>query len=68
MRQAPRNELITSLLAEIPVADALGDLGQGFYMEKRGDGVAINLNESLRLSGRKPEYLLIDDAESLLTI
>jgi hypothetical protein len=37
-------------------------------MDKRGEGVPIILSESLELSGKKPEYLLIDDAELRLTI
>ena len=68
LRQATRNELITSLLAETRVAEAVGDVGRGFYMEKRGDGVPIILRESEKLSGKKPVYRLIDDAELLLTI
>ncbi len=68
LRQATRNELITSLLAETPIAETVGDVGRGFCMEKRGDGVPIILNESKQLSGKKPVYRLIDDAELLLTI
>jgi len=68
LRQATRNELITSLLAETPIAESIGTIGRGFYMEKRGDGVPIIFEESLKLSGRRPEYRLIDDAELLLTI
>lgn len=68
LRQATRNELITSLLAETPVATTIGDVGRGFYMEKRGDGVPIILDESEKLSGEKPVYKLIDDSELLLTI
>ena len=68
LRQATRNELITSLLAETPVAETVGDVGRGYYMEKRGDGVPIIFNESVRLSGKKPAYRLIDDSELLLTI
>ena len=60
--------MITSLLAETPIAETVGDVGRGFYMEKRGDGVPIILNESEKLSGKKPVYRLIDDAELLLTI
>jgi hypothetical protein len=37
-------------------------------MEKRGEGVPIILDESLRLSSRTPEYKLIDNTELLLTI
>lgn len=68
LRQATRNELITSLLAETPVADAVGRVGRAYYMEKRGDGVPIILGESEKLSGKKPSYKLIDDSELLLTI
>ena len=68
LRQATRNELITSLLAETPVVKTVGDVERGFYMEKRGEGVPIILNESEKLSGKKPVYRLIDDSELLLTI
>ncbi len=68
LRQATRNELITSLLAETPVAEGVGDVRRGFYMEKRGDGVPIILRESKGLSGKEPVYRLIDDSELLLTI
>jgi ATP-dependent DNA helicase RecG len=68
LRQATRNELLTSLLAECPVDATAGQVGRGFYMEKRGDGVPIILHESEALSGRRPEYRLIDDSELLLTI
>lgn len=68
LRQATRNELITSLLAESPVAGTVGQVGRGFYMEKRGDGVPIILSESEKLSGKKPIYRLIDESELLLTI
>jgi len=68
LRQATRNELITSLLAESPVAETIGDVGRGYYMEKRGDGVPIIFRESENLSGTKPVYQLIDDSELLLTI
>jgi predicted HTH transcriptional regulator len=68
LRQATRNELITSLLAESPVAETIGAVGRSFYMEKRGDGVPIILNESTKLSGKTPVYQLIDESELLLTI
>ena len=37
-------------------------------MDKRGEGVPIILSNSERLSGKEPEYRLLDDAELLLTI
>jgi predicted HTH transcriptional regulator len=68
LRQATRNELLTSLLAECPVGDVPADVGRTAFMEKRGDGVPIILRESERLSGKTPKYQLIDDSELLLTI
>jgi len=68
LRQSTRNELVTTLLAKCPVDDPSGEIGRGFLMEKRGDGVPIILAESQRLSGREPAYRLIDDAEVLLTV
>ena len=37
-------------------------------MDRRGEGVPIILGNSERLSGRLPEYRLIDDAQLMLTI
>ena len=65
-RQHCRNELIVSLLARCPVDDEA--IGRNFMMERRGDGVPIILEESLALSGRRPEYTLIDDSELRLVI
>lgn len=68
LRQSTRNELLTTLLARCPVEDPAGEIKRHFLMEKRGDGVPIILEESRNLSGREPEYRLLDDAEVLLTI
>lgn len=59
---------MTSLLAKCPSEDRTGELKRQYLMEKRGDGVPIILEESRRLSGREPEYRMIDNAEVLLTI
>jgi predicted HTH transcriptional regulator len=67
-RQSARNELISSLLARCPMnVNAIGSR-RSFIMDKRGEGVPIIITESEQLSGRKPEYRLIDDAELKLTI
>ncbi|MBK5274615.1 MAG: putative DNA binding domain-containing protein [Desulfuromonadales bacterium] len=68
LRQATRNELLTSLLARCPVAMAETGAEREFLMDKRGEGVPIIITESDLLAGRKPEYRLIDDTELLLTI
>ncbi|MEZ5537368.1 MAG: ATP-binding protein [Thiolinea sp.] len=67
-RQSARNELLSSLLARCPMnVDAHGSQ-RNFIMDKRGEGVPIILTESEALSGKRPVYRLIDDAELLLTI
>lgn len=67
LRQVSRNELITSLLARTQIS---GDLNNGrrYIMDKRGEGVPIIIEESLKLSGKRPVYQLIDNAELMLTI
>jgi ATP-dependent DNA helicase RecG len=67
-RQSARNELLSSLLARCPMnVNAIGSR-RSYIMDKRGEGVPIIITESEKLSGRKPEYRLLDDAELLLTI
>ena len=67
LRQYSRNELIVSLLARCP-ASAVAELGRSHLMDRRGDGVPIILGESLELSGREPDYTVIDDSELRLVI
>ncbi len=67
-RQSSRNELISSLLARCAMnVNAVGSQ-RNFIMDKRGEGVPIIILESEKLSGRKPVYHLLDDAELKLTI
>ncbi len=67
-RQSARNELLSSLLARCPMnVNAIGSQ-RSYIMDKRGEGVPIIITESEKLSGSKPEYQLIDDAELKLTI
>ena len=68
-RQSARNEAICSLLAKCTLPDETWLVsGRVNIMEKRGEGVPIILDNSERLSGRIPEYTLIDDSELLLVI
>jgi len=68
LRQATRNELVTSLLARCPVQELDQGVGRRYLMEKRGDGVPIIIRETLQLGAPRPVYRVIDDAEVLLTI
>ena len=65
LRQANRNELLVSLLARCPAPTGLGRVN---LMDRRGDGVPVILRESRDLSGRAPEYTLIEDSELRLVI
>jgi predicted HTH transcriptional regulator len=69
-RQASRNETIASLLAKCPVPADIGglDTQRSTLMDRRGEGVAIILERSERLSGKRPVYELPDDSELKLTI
>ena len=65
LRQANRNELIVSLLARCPAPTGLGRVN---LMDRRGDGVPIILREGRNLSGRSPEYTLVDESELRLVM
>ena len=67
-RQATRNEALTSLLGRMPVGGVRGANDRRYFMERRGDGVPIIRRETLELSGRLPQYRLVDESEVLLTI
>jgi len=70
VRQASRNETITSLLAKCPVPEDIGGLEtqRSTLMDRRGEGVAIILERSEELSGKRPVYELPDESELKLTI
>jgi len=68
-RQAARNEAITSLLAKCQIPETeKTTTGRSTMMDKRGEGVQIILEQSERLSGQRPVYRLLDEAELLLII
>jgi predicted HTH transcriptional regulator len=70
LRQSARNEVVTSLLARRCVPGSLPGLktDRATMMDKRGEGVRIILERSAALSGCRPEYRLIEDAQLLLII
>ena len=68
MRQATRNEALTSVLGRMPVGGVRGSEDRRYFMERRGDGVPIIQRETRELTGRMPEYCLIDGSEVRLTI
>lgn len=66
-RQANRNENIVSVLAKKPVPTDR-DLRRQYVMDKRGWGVPAIIDESFKLSGRRPVYRVVDQSEVILTI
>lgn len=69
LRQATRNEALTSLLAKTPVTLAMNhfDSQRTHMMDRRGEGVSLILLRSERLSGKRPIYKAIE-GELILTI
>lgn len=66
--QATRNETLARLLSDVTLADDMGQqVTRRHFLERRGEGVGIILNESETLSGQIPVYELFDE-ELRLTI
>ena len=66
--QATRNELLARLLSETTLNDDMGaQVVRRHFLERRGEGVGIILNESEKLSGKTPVYELFGE-ELRLTI
>ena len=68
VRQSTRNEALASIFGRIPVGEIRGSGDRQFFMEIRGDGVPIILRETEALSGKIPEYQLIENSDLVLTI
>lgn len=68
MRQATRNEALTSVLGRMPVGGVRGSEDRQYFMERRGDGVPIIQRETRELTGRLPKYRLIEGSEVLLSV
>ena len=60
LRQASRNPLIVSLLKNCPSPSGVG---KRHLMEQRGDGVPRIRADTKELTGRYPEYSLVDGSE-----
>ena len=68
MHQATRNEAIASILRYVPVGELPGALERRYFMETRGDGVTIIVEETRQATGREPLYELTDGETLRLTI
>lgn len=61
-----RNEALVNLLSRY--YNAREEASRQALIERRGEGVPKIIKTSTELSGKEPEYKIIDDAELLLTI
>ena len=58
--QVTRNEMLARFLSELPVEDAMGKVvNRTNFLERRGEGVTIILDESEQLSGKLPVYEML---------
>ena len=67
-RQATRNEVLASMLGRMPVGGARGSGDRRYFMERRGDGVPVILNETRGVSGRPAQFRVIADADVLVVL
>ena len=66
--QFTRNELLASRLGQCPVGDVPGAGGRDYFIERRGEGVAVIEDETFALAGRKPVFEMIGERELKLTL
>ena len=66
--QFTRNELLASRLGQCPVGDVPGAGGRQYFIERRGEGIAVIEDETFSLSGEKPVFELIGERELKLVL
>ena len=66
--QFTRNELLASRLGQCPVGEVPGAGGRRYFIERRGEGVAVIEDETFSLAGRKPTFELIGERELKLVL
>ena len=66
--QMMRNEALAFALGRIPARGIIGSGDREFLMGRQGRGVSIIAEETKRLSGQEPRYMLIDGRLLLLAI
>ena len=66
--QATRNEVIASVFGRIPIGDIPGANHRRYLMERRGDGVAIILQETREATGVLPQYRVVNGSVLVLSI
>ena len=67
-RQFSRNELICTCLSRCKLTATIENIRRTRIMDRRGEGVPVILAASQELSGKRPEYKLLNESEVLLTL
>ena len=66
--QFTRNELLASRLGQCPAGDVPGAGGRRYFIERRGEGIAVIEDETFSLAGEKPAFELIGERELKLVL
>ena len=66
--QFTRNEILASRLGQCPVGEVPGSGGRQYFIERRGEGIAVIEDETFALAGKKPAFELIGDRELKLVL
>ena len=66
--QFTRNELLASRLGQCPVDDVPGAGGRRYFLERRGEGIAVIEDETFSLAGEKPVFEMIGERELQLVL
>ena len=66
--QFTRNELLASRLGQCPVGDIAGAGERQYFIERRGEGIAVIEDETVALTGRRPAFEMIGERELKLTL
>ena len=61
--QFTRNELLASRLGQCPIGDVPGGGGRQYFIERRGEGIAVIEDETFALAGQRPIFELVGERE-----
>ena len=61
--QFTRNELLASRLGQCAVGDMPGGGGRQYFIERRGEGIAVIEDETFALAGQRPIFELVGERE-----
>ena len=66
--QYTRNELLASRLGQCPVGDVPGSGGRRHFIERRGEGIGVIVEETLALAGSEPVFEPVGEREFKVTL